>query len=148
MYAFQKPRQRAWEDKGMKHFTMGELCASAAADAHGIKNTPPLQEAGNLKALADNVLDPLREWYGRPVYVNSGYRCPQLNRMVGGAPASQHMKGEAADITAGSREENRRLFEHIRDRLPFDQLIDEKDFAWVHVSYRRGGKNRKQILKF
>lgn len=131
----------------MKHFTMGELCASTTADAHGIKNTPPLQEAGNLKALADNVLDPLREWYGKSVTVNSGYRCPQLNRLVGGAASSQHLKGEAADITAGSREENRKLFEYIRENLPFDQLIDEKNFSWVHVSYKRDGNNRKQILK-
>jgi len=108
----------------MKHFTMGELCASTTADAHGIKNTPPLQEAGNLKALADNVLDPLREWYGKPIAVNSGYRCP-----------------------AGSREENRKLFEYIRENLPFDQLIDEKNYSWVHVSYKRDGNNRKQTLK-
>ena len=98
----------------MKHFTMGELCASTTADAHGIKNTPPLQEAGNL---------------------------------VGGKASSQHLKGEAADITAGSREENRKLFEYIRENLPFDQLIDEKNFSWVHVSYKRDGNNRKQILK-
>ena len=126
---------------------MGELCASSTADARGIKNTPPLQEAGNLKALADNVLDPLREWYGKPVYVNSGYRSPVLNRLVGGAANSQHIKGEAADITAGSREENRKLFEYIKKNLDFDQLIDEKDFSWVHVSYKRIGGNRKQVLK-
>lgn len=131
----------------MKHFTLGELCASSTADAHGIKNTPPLQESGNLKALAEQVLDPLREWYGKPVYVNSGYRCPQLNRLVGGVPGSQHLKGEAADITAGSKEENRKLFEYIKGHLEFDQLIDEKDFAWVHVSYKRSGENRKQTLK-
>ena len=131
----------------MKHFTMGELCASTTADVHGIKNTPPLQEAGNLKVLADNVLDPLREWYGKPITVNSGYRCPQLNRMVGGAASSQHLKGEAADITAGSREENRKLFDYIKNHLPFDQLIDEKNYSWVHVSYKRDGNNRKQILK-
>lgn len=131
----------------MKHFTMGELCASSTADARGIKNTPPLQEAGNLKALADNVLDPLREWYGKPVYVNSGYRSPVLNRLVGGAANSQHLKGEAADITAGSREENRKLFEYIKGNLDFDQLIDEKNFSWVHVSYKRSGGNRKQVLK-
>ena len=131
----------------MKHFTMGELCASSTADARGIKNTPPLQEAGNLKALADNVLDPLREWYGKPVYVNSGYRSPVLNRLVGGAANSQHLKGEAADITAGSKEENRKLFDYIKSHLPFDQLIDEKDFSWVHVSYKRTGNNRKQVLK-
>ena len=110
----------------MKHFTIGELCASTTADARGIKNTPMLQETGNLKALADNVLDPLREWYGKPIYVNSGYRCPQLNRMVGGKPTSQHLKGEAADITAGSKEENRKLFDYIKKNLTFDQLIDEK----------------------
>lgn len=130
----------------MKHFTIGELCASSTADARGIKNTPMLQETGNLKALADNVLDPLREWYGKPIYVNSGYRCPQLNRMVGGKPTSQHLKGEAADITAGSKEENRKLFAYIRANLTFDQLIDEKDFSWVHVSFKRNGENRKQIL--
>ena len=93
------------------------------------------------------MLDPLREWYGKPIAVNSGYRCPQLNRLVGGAASSQHLKGEAADITAGSREENRKLFEYIRENLPFDQLIDEKNFSWVHVSYKRDGNNRKQTLK-
>lgn len=126
---------------------MGELCASTTADAHNIKNTPPLQEAGNLKALAENVLDPLREWYGKPIYVNSGYRSPQLNRIVGGAPTSQHMKGEAADITAGSKAENKKLFDYIKSNLPFDQVIDEKDYSWVHVSYKRDGSNRKQVLK-
>lgn len=130
----------------MKYFTIGELCASSTADARGIKNTPMLQEAGNLKALADNVLDPVREWYGKPIYVNSGYRCPQLNRMVGGKPTSQHIKGEAADITAGSKEENRKLFAYIRANLTFDQLIDEKNFSWVHVSFKRNGENRKQII--
>lgn len=126
---------------------MGELCASTTADAHNIKNTPPLQEAGNMKALAENVLDPLREWYGKPIYVNSGYRSPQLNRIVGGAPTSQHMKGEAADITAGSKAENKKLFDYIKSNLPFDQVIDEKDYSWVHVSYKRDGSNRKQVLK-
>lgn len=130
----------------MKHFTIGELCASTTADARGIKNTPMLQETGNLKALADNVLAPLREWYGKPIYVNSGYRCPQLNRMVGGKPTSQHLKGEAADITAGSKEENRKLFDYIKKNLTFDQLIDEKNFSWVHVSFKRNGENRKQII--
>lgn len=130
----------------MKHFTIGELCASTTADARGIKNTPMLQETGNLKALADNVLDPLREWYGKPIYVNSGYRCPQLNRMVGGKPTSLHLKGEAADITAGSKEENRKLFDYIKKNLTFDQLIDEKNFSWVHVSFKRNGENRKQII--
>lgn len=130
----------------MKHFTLGELTRSATADARGIRNVCSPDEAENLKALVDNVLDPLRDWYGKPVYVNSGYRCPQLNRAVGGAADSQHLKGEAADITAGSPAENRRLFNYIMRYLPFDQLIDESRYAWIHVSYRRGGGNRKQVL--
>lgn len=131
----------------MKHFTMGEMMRSTTADAHGIKNTCGLTEATALKALIDTVLDPLREWYGKQIFVNSGYRSPQLNRLVGRAVNSQHTKGEAADITAGSPEENRKLFDYIKENLPFDQLIDESDFAWVHVSYKADGKNRKQILK-
>ena len=131
----------------MKYFTMGELISSTTADAHSINNKCDLSAATALKALVDNVLDPAREWYGKPVYVNSGYRCPQLNRILGGAVNSQHMKGEAADITTGSKEGNKELFEYIRENLPFDQLIDEKDFSWVHVSYRKDGKNRHKILK-
>lgn len=131
----------------MKYFTMGELISSTTADAHGINNKCDFSAATALKALVDKVLDPAREWYGKPVYVNSGYRCPQLNRILGGAVNSQHMKGEAADITTGSKEGNKELFEYIRENLPFDQLIDEKDFSWVHVSYRKDGKNRQQVLK-
>ena len=131
----------------MKYFTLGELTRSATADARGIRNVCSPDEAENLKALVDNVLDPLRDWYGKPVYVNSGYRCPQLNRAVGGAADSQHLKGEAADITAGSPAENRRLFNYIMRYLPFDQLIDERDGQWVHVSYRSPAENRRQVLK-
>lgn len=130
----------------MKYFTMGELISSTTADAHGINNQCDLAAATALKALADNVLDPAREWFGKPVYVNSGYRSPQLNRLVGGAANSQHTKGEAADITTGSREGNAKLFAYIRDHLPYDQLIDEHNLAWIHVSYKKNG-NRKQMLK-
>lgn len=87
-----------------------------------------------------------REKYGKPIRVSSGYRSAILNRSVNGATSSQHRLGEAADITVGSKEENRKLFEIIRLELPFDQLIDEKDFSWVHVSFREG-RNRKQVLK-
>ena len=97
--------------------------------------------------MVDNVLDPLREWYGKPIVVNSGYRCPALNKAVGGATPSQHMSGQAADIDAGDRQQNKLLFEHIRKNLPFDQLIDESNFAWVRVSYRADGRNRNQVLK-
>lgn len=130
----------------MKYFTIKELSRSDTALIRGIDNHPTTEAVSNLTRLVNNVLDPLREKYGKPVYVSSGYRSPALNKSVNGATSSQHRLGEAADITAGSKEENRKLFEIIKRELPFDQLIDEKDFSWVHVSYREG-RNRKQTLK-
>lgn len=131
----------------MKYFTIEELCRSDKARQMGIDNTPTEDVIDRLSDLVENVLDPAREKIGKPVAVSSGYRCPELNRAVGGVVTSQHVKGEAADLTTGNRKENERLFQIIRDNLPFDQLIDEYDYSWVHVSYRRSG-NRKQILKY
>lgn len=130
----------------MKYFTIAELCQSETATAKGIDNTPTKDIEDKLQKLVDNVLDPLREWYDRQIIVNSGYRCEALNKAVGGASNSQHKYGEAADITAGSKEENKKLFEYIKDNLPFDQLIDESNFTWVHVSYKEN-RLRKQVLK-
>lgn len=130
----------------MKYFTIDELCRSDKARQIRINNAPTDDIIDSLSDLVENVLDPARERIGKAIIVNSGYRCPELNKAVGGAPTSQHTKGEAADITAGSKEANRRLFEIIRDNLPYDQLINEYDYSWVHVSYKRNG-NRKQILK-
>lgn len=130
----------------MKHFTIKELAHSDTALAKGIDNFPTAEAISNLTKLVDNVLDPLREKYGKPICVSSGYRSAILNRSVNGATSSQHRLGEAADITVGSKEENRKLFEIIKSELTFDQLIDEKDFSWVHVSFREG-RNRKQVLK-
>lgn len=130
----------------MKYFTIAELCQSETATAKGIDNTPTKDIEDKLQKLVDNVLDPLREWYGKPIIVNSGYRCEALNKTVKGASSSQHKYGEAADITAGSKEENKKLFEYIKDNLPFDQLIDESNFTWVHVSYKEN-RLRKQVLK-
>ena len=130
----------------MKHFTIKELSHSDTALAKGIDNFPTAEAISNLTKLVDNVLDPLREKYGKPISVSSGYRSAILNRSVNGATSSQHRLGEAADITTGSKDENRRLFAIIENELLFDQLIDEKDFSWVHVSFREG-RNRKQVLK-
>lgn len=130
----------------MKYFTIKELSHSDTAVARGIDNYPTAEAIHNLTKLVENVLDPLREKHGKPIRVSSGYRSAILNRSVNGATSSQHRLGEAADITVGSKEENRKLFEIIRQELPFDQLIDEKDFSWVHVSFREG-KNREQVLK-
>ena len=84
------------------------------------------------------ILTEIREHYGKPLIINSGYRCPALNKAVGGTTKSQHISGEAADITAGSKSANRRLFNLLRSlRLPVDQVIDEHDFSWIHVSHSR-----------
>lgn len=130
----------------MKYFTIAELCKSTTADRLGINNKCNQEHVVNLTALVDNVLDPLRTWYGKPLTVSSGYRCPELNKAVKGSNTSQHMSGQAADIDTGDRQQNKLLFEYIRKNLPFDQLIDESNFAWVHVSYRADDKNRNQVL--
>ena len=129
-----------------RFFSIDELCKSDTALKMGIGNVPTVKVKDNLTALVDNVLDPLRAAYGKPIMVNSGYRSPLLNKAVGGAATSQHLTGEAADISVGSREGNKRLFDLARElELPFDQLIDEKNFAWVHISY--GARNRRQVLR-
>lgn len=131
----------------MKWFTIDELCRSETAQRKGINNTPTDNVRKNLTALVGNVLDPLREWYGKPIRVNSGYRCPALNKAVGGVANSQHLTGQAADIDTGGTAENRKLMRHIEENLDFDQLIWENGGAWVHVSYRSDGKNRRQVLR-
>ena len=132
----------------MKYFTIKELTRSATARCLGIDNTPPPSAVKALHELVDHVLDPLREAWGGPIRVNSGYRCPELNEAVGGTPGSQHLRGEAADITVGSRSANRRLLALIkRLDLPVDQCIDEKGCRWIHVSHR-AGRNRRLYMKF
>lgn len=127
-----------------KYFTIDELCKSDTAKKKGIDNTPTAEIKQKLEVLIDELLDPVREAWGKPIRVNSGYRCPKLNKAVGGVSNSQHIKGEAADLNAGSVSLNKQLFELIRTRYEYDQLIDEANYAWVHVSYVR--KNRHQVL--
>ena len=129
----------------MEYFTIAELTKSDTAIAKGIDNTPTQEVIDNLTKLIEAVLDPLRKWYGKPIYINSGYRCSALNEAVGGAKNSQHTTGMAADIDTHSTEENKKLFDYIKDNLEYDQLIDEKNLAWVHISYNEG-HNRKQVL--
>lgn len=132
----------------MKHFTLRELIKSDTAVRKGIKNVPNRQEEQNLNALVDKILDPLREAYKKPIIVTSGFRCEELNRLVGGSKTSQHRTGQAVDIRTipDTPEENKKLYDLIiKLNLPFDQLIDEHNFDWVHVSFSE--KNRKQILK-
>lgn len=132
----------------MKYFSIQELTKSQTAKRLGINNEPSKEVEASLTALVEKVLDPLREAYGHPIIVTSGYRCERLNKAVGGAGSSQHVKGEAADIRTVSDkpEENKRLFDLILSlNLPFDQLINEYGFNWVHVSF--GARHRRQVLK-
>lgn len=135
----------------MKYFTIEELSASTEARKMGIDNTPTAEAVANLTDLVDAVLDPLREKYGRPIHVSSGYRCPRLNKAVGGAVTSQHTTGEAADIYVSRARELAELFALIYYTLPFDQLIWERGTdespAWIHVSYREGD-NRRECLRY
>lgn len=133
----------------MKYFTISELIKSDTAIKKKIWNGANREQESNLIALVAAILDPLREKYGKPINISSGFRCQALNIAVGGASTSQHLKGEAADIDAGSKLANQHLARMIVAMgLPFDQLIDENNYAWVHVSYKRVGDNRGQILRY
>lgn len=128
-----------------ENFSLEEFLASETATLHKIPNTPNDAVVVNLKRLA-NYLQRIRNCYGKPIRINSGYRCKALNSVVGGAKSSQHVSGEAADITTGSKSENKRLFEIIRKIGGFDQMIDEKDYQWIHLSYR-AGRLRGEVLR-
>lgn len=129
-----------------KYFTIGELCKSDVAVEKRIENTPDNPTIERMNALMEQCLDKVREMWGKPIGVNSGYRSPELNKAVGGAKNSQHLRGEAADITTGTKENNRKLFDLIvASDIPFDQLIDESGYKWLHISYCKD-YNRKQVL--
>lgn len=131
-----------------RNFTLNEMCKSTTARKRKIRNVPSLGDIKRLKALCENVLQPLRDYLGEPVIINSGYRSPELNRIIGGVNGSQHLKGEAADINCrGSLEYARNIIQFIMINCEFDQLILErkKTAIWVHVSYSKG-QNRQQVL--
>lgn len=96
----------------------------------------------NIKALVDNVLQPLRDVWGGPLFINSGYRCPELNKAVGGVPTSQHAKGQAADVGVTDPYALAKAVKSMK--VEFDQMILYPDF--LHLSYRDDGENRGQIL--
>ena len=106
--------------------------------------TPKLEE--NAKALAENVFEPLRAYMGKPIRCNSGYRSPEYNKKIRGVKGSQHTTAEAIDLDMGNKEDNKAMFEYIKNNLNFDQLINEFDYSWIHVSFSRV-RNRKLIFK-
>lgn len=141
------------------HFSLAELTASVTAKAKKIDNSPDSVALGNLKSLAQDILEPLRAAFGAPLLVTSGFRSEALNRAISGSsPTSQHCKGEAADLVVAyplqgesRRDANRRLFEVAKalvesGQIKVGQLIDEYDFAWVHISLPRANKPNNQIL--
>ena len=134
------------------HFTIEEIYPSEKAKTLGIDNKPSTQKMINLVYLCAFVLEPLRVAMGRPIKISSGYRCEKLNKEVGGVYNSQHLKGQAADIDIqGDMEFGRKIFEYIKNHLPFDQLIWEHTASgtyWVHVSFvfPDFGKNRKNVI--
>lgn len=133
-----------WENKISRHFSWKEMAGSETADKHRIENTPGYKERLAIEELVKRLLQPLRMAYGKPVRISSGYRCRELNRLVGGAPRSQHMKGEAADcVISGSASVLLGLV--LAHNLPFDQAILYKKRNFLHLSLRPD-QNRKQVI--
>ena len=131
---------------GANYITVDMLCASTTAKQKGINNTPNATVKANLEALITNVLNPIVEKVGFIPSINSGYRCEALNKAVGGTSSSQHLTGQAADI-GGSRDQVCKIFEAAVALGNYDQLIfEKKNSYWVHISYKKDGTNRHEIL--
>ena len=135
------------------NLSLKEVTKSATAIKHGISNEPSIDHLENLKAIAENIFQPIRNHFGVPIAVTSGYRSEELNKRIGGSLTSQHSKGEALDLDADvyGQVTNKEIFEYILDHIDFDQLIWEfgtdQDPDWVHVSYKRKERNRGEVLK-
>ena len=135
-----------------ENLSLAEVIRSETAKRNGISNKPNPRHLENLKIIAVNIFQPIRNFFQRPVHLSSGYRSEELNAFIKGSASSQHCTGEALDIDMdGTEVTNKEVFDYIKDNLEFDQLIwefgtnDNPD--WVHVSYKASGKQRKQILK-
>lgn len=135
-----------------EHFTLDEFTKSDTAQIYGIDNTPNESEIENLRFLCVHCLEPLREKFG-PIIINSGYRSKALNSHpeIKGVTTSQHLKGEAADIRIPSIAKGKEYFEFLKSLPVYDQLIWERksprsNSYWIHISIRRTGKNRKEVI--
>ena len=134
-----------------KNFSYDEMVYSATAERLKLDNTPNEKEKANLVRLVLEILQPVRDKWGRPIVVTSGFCSEAVNKAVGGARNSQHRLGEAADIKIGSKSQNKALFNFILDmvnngEIKVGQLIDEYGYSWVHVSLPRQGKPNNQVL--
>ena len=135
-----------------KHISYKEGVYSTTATRKGIDNTPNDEQLTNMELVADEVFEPLRVYTGGPIKINSFFRCPELNKAIGGSYTSQHCKGQAIDIddTFG-RMSNAEMYHWIKENLDFDQMIwefgDDDNPNWVHVSYVSPEDNRNRCLK-
>jgi hypothetical protein len=136
-----------------EHLSLSEVTRSETAKRKGISNNPTAEHLENFKLLAENVFEKIRNHFGVPIHISSGYRSKELNSAIGGSQSSQHSKGQAIDIDmdgSGDGVTNADVFNFIKDNLEYDQLIwelgNDKNPDWVHVSYSKD-KNRKQRLK-
>ena len=137
-----------------EHLSLAEVTKSDTAKRRGISNMPTEAHLANFKLLAENIFEPIRKHFAKPIFISSGYRSAELNKAIGGASSSQHCSGEAIDIDMDGRPggvTNKMVFDFIKENLNFDQLIWEfgtdTNPDWVHVSYESTGKQRKQILR-
>jgi hypothetical protein len=136
-----------------KNLTLAEVTKSNTASRLGIDNSPTSEHITNLIKVANNIFQPIRDHFEKPIFISSGYRSEALNNAIGGSKTSQHSKGESIDIDNDAVEypTNRMIFDYIKDHLEFDQLIyefgDDKNPAWVHVSFTESKQNRRQVLK-
>ena len=128
-----------------EHISYIEATKSNTALIKKINNVPNEIELEAMKLVAEKCFEPLREWYAKPIKVNSFFRCKSLNRAVGGSKTSGHVLGNSIDISAGSKTENKKLFDWLKENADFDQLINEYNYSWVHVSYKRIN-NRNMVL--
>ena len=127
------------------NFTISELCKSDKAKQKNIKNTPNMTVADNMLNLIVHCLQPVRELIQKPMIITSGYRCPELNKLVGGVSNSQHLEGKAADFIVQGETVAGIIFKIQTSNIEYDQLINEYN-KWVHISFNKG-HNRKQCFK-
>jgi hypothetical protein len=143
---------RNWKDKLSEHVSYTEATKSTTAVKLGIDNTPDDATFERMKYVAENVFEPIRNNFGVPIAITSFFRCPALNKAVGGSPTSEHVNGSAMDLDADvfGLITNKDIFDYIKNNLDFNQLIWEfgtdREPAWVHVSCKESG-NKKEILK-
>tara|TARA_R110002012_G_scaffold294370_1_gene490475 strand:+ start:293 stop:763 length:471 start_codon:yes stop_codon:yes gene_type:complete len=131
-----------------KNFVLSEITRSNTARRKGISNEPEKEHLANLQTIITELIQPMRDAIG-PIRISSGYRSPKLNRAIGGSSRSQHCKGQALDLQFWKDGEmnNQVIYDWVLDSgLEFDQMINEFDYAWIHISFK-SGKNRKQVLE-